>query len=307
MGKKSAAAMLAVFIWQAAAAPLFAASWYETEEEIRLIVSDAYYSFVAGDIEGAADMMDIVLSEYQKTGFREQVKTAISEGRAQNIEDWINYVKSSMYEGKSQREIREVMNELLHLMLVTANRLDGKEEPVATTRQWAKIADEMVAVLDKANTLYVSGDRQGAKEQVDVAYFQFYEKVGFEKMTLSQISGARAAQVEYQFSAVKKLINNGVSKEEVESGLDLLSSYLKEDAAALDGRKESAPLVFISSLLIIVREGFEAILIVGAIIAYLSKSGNKRGLRPVYFGSLVALVLSVVMAWILNRITSTAG
>jgi high-affinity iron transporter len=142
---------------------------------------------------------------------------------------------------------------------------------------------------------------------VDVAYFQFYEKVGFEKITMSRISGARAAQVEYQFSAVKKSITNQASGEEVKAGLDTLSGYLREDAAQLDSRVESPLVVFLGSLLIIVREGFEAIIIVGAIIAYLLKSGNKKSIRPVYWGSLIALAVSVVMAWILNRITSVAG
>jgi high-affinity iron transporter len=203
--------------------------------------------------------------------------------------------------------MREDFNLLNHLLSVTARRLDGIEEPAAAVRNWARTADEMAAVLEKANTLYVSGDGKGAKDQVDVAYFQFYEKVGFEKVTMSRISGARAAQVEYQFSAVKKSINNQASPEEVAAGLDTLASYLKEDAALLDGKEESAIVVFLESLLIIVREGFEAILIVGAIIAYLLKSGNKKSTRPVYIGSVIALGVSVVMAWILNQITSVAG
>jgi high-affinity iron transporter len=66
-------------------------------------------------------------------------------------------------------------------------------------------------------------------------------------------------------------------------------------------------MVFLGSLLIIVREGFEAILIVGAIVAYLLKSGNKKRTPPVYWGSVIALGVSVIMAWILNRITSVAG
>jgi high-affinity iron transporter len=70
---------------------------------------------------------------------------------------------------------------------------------------------------------------------------------------------------------------------------------------------ENALGVFLGSLLIIVREGFEAIIIVGAIIAYLLKSGNKKSTAPVYWGSLIALALSVVMAWILNALTSTAS
>jgi high-affinity iron transporter len=287
--------------------PVFAASWFETEGELRLILSEAYYRYVSGNVEEAAAMMDAAFLEYQETGFEEQVRTVISPARAQNIEDWFDYVKTSMGEGKPQQEIRENHNELLHLLRVTANRLDGKEEPAAVTRNWTKTADEMAAVLDQANALYLSGDPKGAKDQVDVAYFQFYEKVGFEKITMSRISGARAAQVEYQFSAVKKAITGQAPREEVKAGLDTLAGYLKEDAAQLDSKTESALVVFLGSLLIIVREGFEAIIIVGAIIAYLLKSGNKKSTRPVYWGSLIALGVSVLMAWILNRITSVAG
>ncbi|MDR0759566.1 MAG: FTR1 family iron permease [Treponema sp.] len=309
MRRRIAVPVLALVCFSLIAAPVFADAgyWEGKERELRLVLSEAYYRYVSGDAEGAAALVDAAFSQYRETGFEEQVKTVISPERAQNIEDWVEYVKASMRAGKSQQEIRENHNELLRLLRVTANRLDGKEEPAAAARSWTRIANEMAAVLDTADTLYRSGDQKGAKDQVDVAYFQFYEKVGFEKIVMSRISGARASQVEYQFSAVKKSITNRASQEEVAAGLDTLATYLKEDAAQLDGKEELAIGVFLGSLLIIVREGFEAIIIVGAIIAYLLKSGNKKGVRPVYWGSLIALGVSVIMAWILNRITSVAG
>jgi high-affinity iron transporter len=281
--------------------------WEALEGKVRLVLSEGYYRYVAGDVEGAVNLVDAAFSEYQSTGFEAQVRTVISEERVQNIKDWFDYVKSTMREGKSQQEIRENHNDLLRLLRVSANRLDGKEEPAAAKRSWTRTADEMAAVLDKANILYLAGDPKGAKDQVDVAYFQFYEKVGFEKIVMNRISGARAAQVEYQFSAIKKAINKEAPGGEVTAGLDTLTTWLREDAAQLDGREENALVVFLGSLLIIVREGFEAIIIVGAIIAYLLKSGNKKSTRPVYWGSLIALGVSVIMAWILNRITSVAG
>ncbi|MDR2110347.1 MAG: FTR1 family protein, partial [Spirochaetaceae bacterium] len=266
--------------------PVFADAgyWEGIEREIRLIVTEAYYRSVAGDGEGAAALMDAAFSEFQKTGFDQEVRAVISPARADNIGEWFEYVKTTMREGKDQGEVREHQNELLHLMRVTANRLDGREEPPALARSWGKTAEEMAAVLKKANDLYLSGDPKGAKGEVDVAYFQFYEKVGFEKIVMSRISGARAAQVEYQFSAIKKAINKQAPREEITAELETLSTWLREDAAELDGREESALVVFLGSLLIILREGFEAIIIVGAIIAYLLKSGNKKSTPPVYWG-----------------------
>jgi high-affinity iron transporter len=177
----------------------------------------------------------------------------------------------------------------------------------AAYETWNAMVDDMQAAIDESYRIYLSGDIAAAKAQVDVAYYGFYEKLGFEKTVMAYISGARAAQVEYQFSFVKKAMTNRESGADVRKGLDLLVGYLREDANRLDGKGESALGVFFGSLVIIVREGFEAIIIVGAIIAYLLKSGNKKSIRPVYIGSLIALGVSVLMAWILNQITSIAG
>ena len=51
---------------------------------------------------------------------------------------------------------------------------------------------------------------------------------------------------------------------------------------------------------IILREGFEAILVVGAIIAYLVKSGNKNKLGVVYAGCILAIICSFICAWLLQ-------
>ena len=57
---------------------------------------------------------------------------------------------------------------------------------------------------------------------------------------------------------------------------------------------------FLACFGIILREGLEAILVVGAIIAYLVKSGNKDKLKVVYTGSVLAIIASFICAWLLN-------
>ncbi|MDR2181574.1 MAG: iron permease, partial [Treponema sp.] len=76
-------------------------------------------------------------------------------------------------------------------------------------KSWGEMAAEMSGHLDDAFTLYRSGDVKGAKTKVDTAYYGYYEKYGFEKTVMSQISGARAAEVEYQFSLTKKAMTAG--------------------------------------------------------------------------------------------------
>jgi len=170
---------------------------------------------------------------------------------------------------------------------------------------WSDMAAAMGAVLTRAGEVYSGGDAAGGKAAVDEAYYGFYEKLGFEKTVMAYLSGNRAAQVEYQFSLVKKSMSADAPEAQVKGELAELARFLAEDAARLDGKSESPAGVFAGSLVIITREGFEAIIIVGAIAAWLLKSGNKKKVRAVYAGSLAALALSVVLAWILNLLTGT--
>lgn len=172
---------------------------------------------------------------------------------------------------------------------------------------WNSVVDEMEAYLDESYNSYLSGDAKGAKEEVDVAYYGYYEKLGFEKTVMAYISGNRAAEVEYQFGLTKKAITAGAPNDEVRTALDKLVQLLREDANQLDGKKESPAGVFVSSLIIITREGFEAILIVGAIIAYLIKTQNKQKTGAVYWGCVIALGASVLLAIVINSLSAISG
>jgi high-affinity iron transporter len=49
-----------------------------------------------------------------------------------------------------------------------------------------------------------------------------------------------------------------------------------------------------SSLLITLREGLEAALIIGIILAYLSRTNNRHGFRPVWIGTSLAVLISLI-------------
>ncbi|MDR3216864.1 MAG: FTR1 family iron permease [Clostridiaceae bacterium] len=174
---------------------------------------------------------------------------------------------------------------------------------------WNAVADEMDKVCDDAYRLYTGGDAVAAKKRIDDAYFKFYEKLGFEKRVMSYISGDRAAKVEYQFAEIKKSMTRGDSNSTVKAAINELKVMIREDANRLDGKKESSGGTFVASLLIIVREGVEAILIVGAIIAYLKKMDAKGGKKvyAVYAGSGAAILASVIMAIILYFVSALSG
>lgn len=61
---------------------------------------------------------------------------------------------------------------------------------------------------------------------------------------------------------------------------------------------------FLESFLIILREGFEAILVIGAVVAFLIKTGHKERVRDVWIGSITGLVASLLLAVLLRTVLS---
>ncbi|MEK7401300.1 MAG: cytochrome c/FTR1 family iron permease [Gemmatimonadota bacterium] len=61
---------------------------------------------------------------------------------------------------------------------------------------------------------------------------------------------------------------------------------------------------FWQSLLIILREGFEAILVIGAIVAFLIKTGHRDRLRSIWIGSGLGLAASAATAVVLKTVLS---
>ena len=203
---------------------------------------------------------------------------------------------------------------------------------------WQEVASTMGTVLDGAVEAYGAGGEEAGKkatEQVNVAYYKFYEKLGFEKTVMASISGSRGSDVEHQFYLVKKVIRDGGSQEELKSSVETLKSMLTEDAVTLDGGKAAAQgsggdtaaqqksgaawQTFLAVLGLTLREGLEAILVIAAIIAYLVKTNSRKYLASVYIGAgdaqsgtgqeifegvtmfLAVIVLFYVSNWMLSK------
>jgi high-affinity iron transporter len=64
----------------------------------------------------------------------------------------------------------------------------------------------------------------------------------------------------------------------------------------------SATDAFWQSFLIILREGFEAILVIGAVVAFLLKTGHKERLRAIWTGIVLGLVASAATAVVLKTV-----
>lgn len=184
------------------------------------------------------------------------------------------------------------------------------------SRTWSDVAVEMTAILDKAQTAATTGDdgRKGAA-LVNEAYYQHYEKLGFEKTVMSAISGARVSEVENQFKETRKSMVGGKPEVEIKRNVQTLKSMIVTDAKVLDKGAAAKVNPFVSfvtssfgqAFIILLREGLEAILVVAAVIAYLAKQGYKRMLKYIYLGVVGGLIASAIMAALLTFIFKAAG
>ncbi len=213
-----------------------------------------------------------------------------------------------------------------------------------TYKSWNEVAAAMeVHIMEGAAIYKDSGTAKAkeAKDAINIAYYKFYERLGFEKTVMSYISGSRGAEVENQFYLTKKAINDAKSAEDVQAEAQKLVDMLHEDADQLDGvssdstdstdtaTQESGAAAeadqnnqaaatannkqaqdfttFMAAFGLTLREGLEAILVVAAIIAYLIKTDNKKYIKGVYLGAIAGIVVSVVLAAGFNMIAASIG
>ena len=134
---------------------------------------------------------------------------------------------------------------LIVLLLLITQCLPVFGEESSSTR-WADAADRIDQYLDAAFEAFLDGDADAAYRNVNDAYFEVYEVTGFERQTMSYVSGVRKNAVEMQFSACKAAVKKDPSDPEtvvsVRSSLAKLKAMIREDGnklAALQGGAQS--------------------------------------------------------------------
>ena len=143
---------------------------------------------------------------------------------------------------KTKIAVRLVCGLMIILLMLP---LAAFAEETSSTR-WADAADEIDRFLDAAFESYLDGDPSAAYTNVSNAYFRVYETTGFERQTMSYISGNRKNAVEMQFSACKSAVKKENETTEtrisVRSALAKLKSMIREDGnklAAMQGGVQS--------------------------------------------------------------------
>src|SRR5690606_36655546 len=94
---------------------------------------------------------------------------------------------------------------------------------------------------------------------------------------------------------------------EVDARFETADALLREARQALGGTELSPALAFLSSLIILLREGLEAVLVLAALIAFLVQTDRRDALRYVHAGWVTALVAGAATWAVSNYVITISG
>ena len=277
------------------------ATWAEVSKAMDKQLNSGLKTYKDGNTAGAtSDFMGAYNKIYVASNFTAVVHDTIGADKQLAQQQAFQSVQNLSYTPSNDDQLAQQIDALTADLDATAQQLDAKKKknPGKGNRSWTDVANEMTPILDNAYKAYEKGDGAKGATLVNNAYYQYYEKLGFEKNVMNAISGNRVSQVEYQFKMCRKSMNAGASLKDTKKLIDDLKAMLIKDAGILDGGaadKEDGFTKLVTSssgqaFLVLIREGLEALLVVAAIVAYLVKSDNKRFVKWIYLGVLVGLL-----------------
>jgi len=162
--------------------------------------------------------------------------------------------------------------------------LAGKESPLAYSAR----------VLADSLARYRAGQPDEAYALAVDAYLQGFE---LAEAGLIALNPALKQQVEREMFAYRNLIKARAPQAEVTAAEVRIEDLLDDARGLLEGAALSPAVAYSSSLVILLREGLEAILLLAVVVAFLIKTGRREALKYIHVGWVVALLLGVA-TWV---------
>ncbi|HCC6168558.1 TPA: FTR1 family iron permease [Citrobacter amalonaticus] len=186
----------------------------------------------------------------------------------------------------------------------TADNGPAAEE--STRTNWGEVAGGINQSIQDAIARYQRGETQNAILDVQDSYFDRFEASGMENKIGSRDSAFKTT-LEAYFTRLVSLMKAGQPAERLQSEASALEQDLQKAVTMLGEGEETQWSLLLYSLMIIVREGLEALLIVAAIVAYMVKNNHQDKLPLIRQSVIVALVASVITAVIFQLLFTNSG
>ena len=198
-------------------------SWTAAAKNIEDQLATAEKDYNDGNyVQAVTDFQTARWIGYDASNFSKVVNDTISADRQKELLQQFTDLEDLAYKQDQGDAIATKIDALTVEINATAQTLDANAD-LANPKE---VAGEMIAILDKAYKAATSGNGDEGSALVNNAYYQYYEKLGFEKNVMNAISGNRVSQVEYQFKMTRKTMRDGGSDKEIKQLVDDLKSWL---------------------------------------------------------------------------------
>lgn len=267
-------------------------------------------------------IQDAKFTDYRNTQLEIAIRQHIENGKSidADIQRKMGEAISGITNGISKDDFKTKLDEIKKLAYEAISKLPADTAKLAKVDMsdvetaseedsgvnYTKVVQNINDKIQAAIALYKGGNSAKAMGDIQDIYFDEFEGSGMENK-VGAIDVNLKTAIEATFGNLVALMKSGADEKTLEESASKMSSQL---AAALEKTSGSSSpwTLFIWALTIILREGFEALIIVAAVVAYLVKTGNAKAMGKVVYSSVgVAVILSFVMAWIMNIIFGEAA
>lgn len=294
--------------------------WQVVYNDIKTALSDAAAAYEKGDKETAKQQINnkAKFELYRNTKLEEAIRRFINGGQGidGDIQKRMGSVIIAINNDVAADVLKSNLEELDALIYENVAKLPMDSGALATNvtieEDTSESAVDYTGVVKNINekiqasiSAYLAKDVTKAMGDAQDIYFDEFEGSGMENK-IGAIDVALKTEIERNFGEIVALMKAGADEAKLQTVAKALRDNLEIalEKSANTGSPES--LLFFA-FTIILREGFEALIIVAAVVAYLVKTGNQNRMGIVYSSLSVAVVLSFVMAWVMNLLFENAG
>ncbi|WQG59618.1 cytochrome c/FTR1 family iron permease [Pseudomonas sp. RTB3] len=162
-----------------------------------------------------------------------------------------------------------------------------RAQPPQAQRGPGQLLEYTRMTLDRSLAAYRAGDHEQAYDLSVAAYLEGFELV---ESSLDNVDPNVRKATEKSLMAYRQSLQDGLPVAQAAQKLEAAKALLKQSADLLGSDGLSLSLSYISGLLILLREGLEAILVLAAILAFLRNTGQESAVRSVNMGWGLALL-----------------
>ncbi|MFC4346565.1 FTR1 family protein [Kordiimonas lipolytica] len=173
-----------------------------------------------------------------------------------------------------------------------------RTDPIALFDRKDAPLDVAMSLLQSGLESYQQGETEKAYTLTLTAYLEGFE---LAESTLSAVDGDLMRKIEAEMMQLRSAIRAEEPVDDITARVQAILSLLQQAKTALsDSEGLSTSAAFITSLVILLREGLEALLVVVAISAFLIKTGRREAMPYLHSGWIAALLLGG-LTWVVSE------